>query len=58
LCAAPALGLVLGLAWRRLRPTARHPAHVCEVLLTSALIPFLSVYWRLRGALHFRVLFL
>ncbi len=53
-----AAGLVLALAWRRLRPTARNPAHVCEVLLTSALIPFLSVYWRLRGALHFRVLFL
>lgn len=55
---AAAAALVLGLAWRRLRPTARNPAHVCEVLLTSALIPFLSVYWRLRGALHFRVLFL
>ncbi|MGM9512873.1 glycosyltransferase family 2 protein [Roseateles sp. DB2] len=58
LCGAAALALVLALAWRRLRPTARHPAHVCEVLLTSALIPFLSVYWRLRGALHFRVFFL
>ena len=56
--AGAALSLVLGLAWRRLRPTSRSPAHVCEVLLTSALIPFLSVYWRLRGALHFRVLFL
>jgi len=55
---AGAVALVLGLAWRRLRHTARDPAHVCEVLLTSALIPFLSVYWRLRGALHFRVLFL
>jgi len=28
------------------------------MLATSALIPFLSVYWRLRGALRFRVLFL
>ncbi len=55
---AGALALTLGLAWRRLRHTARDPGHVCEVLLTSALIPFLSVYWRLRGALHFRVMFL
>jgi len=27
-------------------------------VLTSALIPYLAVYWRLRGAIHFRVLFL
>jgi len=27
-------------------------------IVTSAVIPFLAVYWRLRGALHFRVLFL
>ena len=52
------LALVLAFAARRLRHTARTPAHIGEVLLTSALIPFLSVYWRLRGALHFRVLFL
>jgi hypothetical protein len=26
--------------------------------VTSALIPLLSVYWRLRGALRFRVFFL
>ena len=46
------------LAVRRLRPTARTPAHVLEMVLTSALIPFLSVYWRLRGAIHFRVFYL
>ena len=39
---------------RRLRRTSRAPAHVVEMIVTSALIPFLSVYWRLRGALHFR----
>ena len=58
LAALGALALVLALALKRLRPSARDPAHVLEVMLTSALIPFLSVYWRLRGALHFRVLFL
>jgi glycosyltransferase involved in cell wall biosynthesis len=43
---------------RRLAETSRAPSHVAEMLLTSALIPPLSVYWRLRGALKFRVLFL
>ena len=55
--AALALVLVLHLAWRRLRRSARTPGHVAEMLVTSALIPFLSVYWRLRGALHFRTWF-
>jgi GT2 family glycosyltransferase len=50
--------LVLRLALRRLRHTDRSPRHAAEMLFTSALIPFLSVYWRVRGALHFRVLFL
>ena len=49
---------VLRLTARRLRHTVRTPEHVVEGLVTSALIPFLAVYWRLRGALHFRVLFL
>lgn len=50
--------LVLHLAMQRLRDTSHSLAHVLEMLATSALIPFLSVYWRLRGAIHFRVLFL
>lgn len=50
--------LVVRLAWRRLRGASRRPSHVAEMVLTSALIPFLSVYWRLRGAWRFRVLFL
>ena len=53
-----ALGGVLRLALQRLRRRVRTPAGVAETVLTSALIPFLSVYWRLRGAIHFRVLFL
>ena len=53
-----ALLLVAWIAVRRLRRTDRSPAHAIEMVVTSALIPFLSVYWRLRGALHFRVLFL
>lgn len=55
---AVAVVLVLEFAWRRLRETSHAPRHVLEMLVTSALIPFLSVYWRMRGALRFRVLFL
>ena len=33
------------------------PAHVAEMVVTSAVIPFLSVFWRLYGAWKFRVLF-
>lgn len=52
-----ALALVGRFALRRLRGTSHRLPHVLEMLATSALIPFLSVYWRLRGALRFRVLF-
>lgn len=50
--------LILMLARRRLRHTSHAPRHVLEMVATSAAIPFLSVYWRLRGAWHFRTLFL
>lgn len=43
---------------RRLRRTSRAPGHVAEMVVTSALIPPLSVFWRLRGALKYRVPFL
>lgn len=57
-CALLALALVARLTLRRLRGTSHRPAHVLEMAATSALIPFLSIYWRLRGAWHFRVWFL
>jgi GT2 family glycosyltransferase len=50
--------LIVQLAWERLHRTAVSPSRVAGTLLTSAVIPFLSVYWRLKGALRFRVLFL
>ena len=43
---------------RRLRGTRHTPDHIAEMLVTSALIPPLSIYWRLRGAIEFRVVFL
>jgi GT2 family glycosyltransferase len=59
--------LVAGLVWltltvrflaRRLRGTSRRPGHVIEMAVTSVAIPFLSIFWRLRGAVRFRVWFL
>ena len=38
--------------------SAPNGAAALELLATSALIPPLAVYWRLRGAWAFRVLFL
>lgn len=49
--------LTLQFAWQRLRQTRRTPGHVFEMLVTSMLIPPLSVYWRLAGAWRYRVLF-
>jgi glycosyltransferase involved in cell wall biosynthesis len=42
---------------RRLRGNSRHPTHVLGMLITSLLIPFLSIFWRLYGAAKFRVWF-
>jgi len=41
----------------RLRHTSRDPGHLAEMALTSAVIPPLAVYWRLRGAIKYRVFF-
>lgn len=42
---------------RRLSGASRTPSHLAEMTLTSLLIPPLSIFWRLRGALRHRVLF-
>jgi glycosyltransferase involved in cell wall biosynthesis len=64
---APAVALTAIALWaaltarfcvRRLRRTSASPRHVLEMAVTSALIPPLSVFWRLYGALKFRVFFL
>jgi glycosyltransferase involved in cell wall biosynthesis len=51
------LGIGIAFAWQRLANTSRAPRHVAEMFVTSLLIPWLSVYWRTRGALRFRVPF-
>lgn len=59
--AGPSLALWSADVWRftavRLHRTSRRARHVAEMLVTSALIPPIAVYWRLRGSLRYRVLF-
>lgn len=43
---------------RRIRGTSLAPRDVLDMAVTSLLIPPLAVYWRLRGALRYRVLFI
>jgi glycosyltransferase involved in cell wall biosynthesis len=45
------------LARRRLAGTSPRMRDRVEILLTTLAIPFVAVYWRLRGALRFRVPF-
>ncbi|SNS99249.1 Glycosyltransferase, GT2 family [Noviherbaspirillum humi] len=63
----PALAAGAAIAWllmtgrfclARLRGTRKTASHVAEMVLTSAAIPPLAVYWRMVGALRFRVAFL
>ncbi len=43
---------------QRLRGTKHSVEHIFEMIITSILIPPLAVYWRLNGALTYRVWFL
>jgi GT2 family glycosyltransferase len=43
---------------RRLQGTSHAPSHLAEMIVTSALIPPLAIFWRLCGALRYRVIFL
>ncbi|MGE5450750.1 MAG: glycosyltransferase family 2 protein [Acidobacteriota bacterium] len=60
---AAALALILALlgalnfSFTRLRDADHTPSHVAEMICTSLVIPFLAVYWRIRGAIHFKVVF-
>ena len=58
-----ASALVTGLLWtymtgrfclQRLKRTSKSPGHVAEMVITSALIPPLAVFWRMVGAIRFR----
>jgi hypothetical protein len=57
----PSLALWLVMTARfcaqRLRGTSKSPGHLAEMALTSIVIPPLAVFWRIVGALKFRVAF-
>jgi glycosyltransferase involved in cell wall biosynthesis len=60
LAAAPALAavaLILRFALRRLQGLEKSPRQVAEMLLSSAAIPYVSLYWRIVGALRWHVAF-
>ncbi len=50
--------LTLSFFFRRLHNTSHQLPHVVEMAITSILIPPISIFWRLCGALRFRVFFL
>jgi glycosyltransferase involved in cell wall biosynthesis len=52
------VALWLMFAVERLRNTRKSMKHVLEMLATSVIIPTLSVYWRLYGAVKYRVIFI
>jgi glycosyltransferase involved in cell wall biosynthesis len=50
-------GLTGAFCFRRIQGTRHTPDHVTEMVVTSILIPPLSVFWRLKGALRYRTSF-
>jgi GT2 family glycosyltransferase len=64
---SPLVGSVLVLNWfiwlcgfihRRLAGTSKSLPHIFEMIVTSVIIPFTSIYWTLYGSFKYRVLFL
>ncbi|MBK4735593.1 glycosyltransferase family 2 protein [Noviherbaspirillum pedocola] len=51
------LGMTARFFLQRIRGTTMSPSHVAEMALTSAVIPPIAVYWRMVGALRFKVRF-
>ena len=61
------LACIVGSVWlylvsvfilKRLKGSSLSVSHITEMIITSLLIPFLSVYWTLYGAIKFKVFFL
>lgn len=49
--------LTIHLAVRRLRGTSRSLLNVADIIVSSTVIPLVAVFWRLAGAVRFRVPF-
>lgn len=63
----PLFALVAAVIWgsytaelffKRIFNTSRRPGHIIEMVITSIFIPFLSIFWRLYGAIKFATPFL
>ncbi|MDB5127267.1 glycosyltransferase [Mucilaginibacter sp.] len=52
------LGLTLYFIFKRLYVTKLSPGHIAEMIVTSVVIPFVSVFWQWYGAVKYRVLFI
>jgi GT2 family glycosyltransferase len=52
------MALTVNFIAKRLRLTTRNLSHVLEMIVTSTVIPLVSVYWQLYGAIKYRTLFL
>jgi hypothetical protein len=52
------IGMAGAFCLRRLRGATHRPSHVIEMIVTSLVIPPCAVYWRLHGAVRYRVPFL
>lgn len=48
------LVFVVAFAAKRLKNTSHTASHICEMLVTSAVIPFASIFWNFWGFLKFR----
>ncbi len=55
--AAGWLVLTLLFALKRLSKTSKKPAHIAEMVVTSACLPPLSMYYKIKGSIRYRTLF-
>lgn len=56
ICSVLTLIPVSHFAYKRLQYTSRTPIHIAEMVVTSLIIPFISVYWRIYGMIKFKKL--
>lgn len=52
------MGLTLNFTVKRLHTADRSLKHIAEMVFTSLLIPFISVYWQWYGAIKYKVFFI
>ena len=52
------LFLLIHFIYKRLKNASLSIYHITEMVITSVIIPYLSVYWTIRGAIRYKVFFL